>query len=114
MIKVRRIYENLGKNDGFRILVDRLWPRGISKEKANIDLWLKEIAPSEELRKWFAHDFNKWEEFKNRYREELILKKELLSQIEKLEKEKKIITFLYGAKNEKYNNATALLEIIYN
>jgi uncharacterized protein YeaO (DUF488 family) len=67
MIKIKRVYEAAAEDDGFRILVDRLWPRGISKEKAKIDLWLKEVAPSNELRKWFAHDPEKWGEFKKKY-----------------------------------------------
>ena len=67
MIKIKRVYEAAAEDDGFRILVDRLWPRGISKEKAKIDLWLKEVAPSDELRKWFAHDSEKWGEFKKKY-----------------------------------------------
>lgn len=71
MIQIKRVYEELGDDDGHRILIDRLWPRGISKENAHIDLWLKEIAPSTELRKWFNHDPEKWEEFKKLYRDEL-------------------------------------------
>src|ERR687897_3960604 len=70
-IKIKRVYEQPDKDDGRRILVDRLWPRGLTKEKAGVDLWLKEIAPSTELRKWFGHDPDRWEEFKERYRAEL-------------------------------------------
>jgi len=71
MINIKKVYDLSTKEDGFRILVDRLWPRGISKEKAKVDLWLKEIAPSDDLRKWFAHDPKRWEEFKSKYELEL-------------------------------------------
>src|SRR5512136_2150427 len=105
MIKVKRIYETPAEEDGFRILVDRLWPRGLQKEKAKIDLWLKEIAPSDELRKWFAHDPPKWEEFKHRYEEELSKKQKLLNVIKKTVKEKKTVTLLYSARDTERNNA---------
>jgi len=108
MIKIKRIYEQPAKEDGFRILVDRLWPRGISKEKAKIDLWLKEIAPSDELRKWFGHDPEKWEEFKAKYEKELKGKQELLGKIKQMEREKGIVTLLYSAKDKEHNNAVAL------
>ncbi|HYB93183.1 MAG TPA: DUF488 family protein, partial [archaeon] len=78
MRKIKRIYEKPEREDGYRILVDRLWPRGLSKDKAKIDLWMKEIAPSDETRKWFSHDPRKWEEFKKRYKNELKDKKNLL------------------------------------
>ena len=110
-IELKRIYEKHSKNDGYRVLVDRLWPRGVSREKAGIDLWLKEIAPSGELRKWFAHKPEKWDDFKNKYFDELKLNHagvEVL--INHLEKDK--ITLLYSAKEERYNNAAALKEYI--
>jgi uncharacterized protein YeaO (DUF488 family) len=112
MIKVERIYDNpKGNNDGFRILVDRLWPRGLSKDKVRVDLWQKEIAPSNSLRKWFAHDEKKWNEFKRRYFMELDEKRELIDII--LNKASQDpITLLYGAKNEKFNNAVALKEYL--
>ena len=110
-IKIKRIYEAQAKSDGYRILIDRLWPRGLTKTEAAIDLWLKEIAPSNELRKWFNHDPQKWTEFKKRYHIELIHKKELINTIlEKLHTQS--ITLLYGAKDEKHNNAVALKEVI--
>lgn len=112
MIKIKRVYEPPSKEDGYRILVDRLWARGLTKEKARIDLWLKEIAPSNELRKWYNHDPKKWDVFKEKYRKELEGKEELLEQIKKLEKEYKTITLLYSSKEEKLNNAAALLELI--
>jgi uncharacterized protein YeaO (DUF488 family) len=111
VIKVKRIYEQPTENDGFRILVDRLWPRGISKDKANVDLWLKDIAPSTELRKWFAHKEERWDEFKKRYFGELENKNELLYTI--LEKAGKgSVTLLYSAKNDTFNNAVAIVEYI--
>jgi uncharacterized protein YeaO (DUF488 family) len=78
MIKIKRIYDKASEEDGLRILVDRLWPRGMSKGKAKVDLWLKEVAPSDDLRKWFSHDPQKWQEFKKRYGKELKDKQELL------------------------------------
>ena len=107
MIALKRIYEKPSKEDGTRILVDRLWPRGISKEEARIDLWLKDIGPSNNLRKWFNHEDSKWGEFKKKYFEELKDKKELVEQIKKREG---TVTFLFGAKNIKHNNAVALKE----
>lgn len=110
MIKIKRIYETPLDGDGFRVLVDRLWPRGVSKDKAKIDLWLKDIAPSDQLRKWFAHDPAKWMEFKRRYFKELDKKKDLIDQISK--RDKNNITLLYAAKDDKHNNAQALKEYI--
>lgn len=117
MIRVERIYDNPkgSNNDGFRILVDRLWPRGLSKDKVRIDLWQKEIAPSNSLRKWFGHDEKKWNEFKRRYFKELDGKKELVSVILSKVKEESIsstITLLYGTKEARFNNAVALKEYV--
>lgn len=112
MIRIKRIYDKPEKRDGFRILVDRLWPRGLSKEKAGIDLWLKEIAPSDRLRKWFTHDSKKWKQFKAEYLKELRQKKGLVNKIRQREKEKINITILYSAKDEKRNNAVVLLDIL--
>jgi len=112
MIKIKRAYSRVDDEDGFRILVDRLWPRGISKEMAKLDLWLKDIAPSSELRKWFAHDPEKWKEFQMKYREELNDKKEILNQIKDIEKEKLTITLVYGAKDEEHNNAVVLRSVL--
>ena len=110
MFTVKRIYEQANKNDGVRVLVDRLWPRGIKKENAQLDVWLKEIAPSNELRRWFSHDQEKWAEFKTRYKAELTTKKDLISQLKKLEKQHKQVTLLYGSKDTNYNNAVVLME----
>ena len=112
MIKVKRIYEVPKNDDGYRILVDRLWPRGLSKERAKIDLWMKEIAPSNELRKWFSHDPEKWEDFKKRYKMELKEKEELLNRIRQVEREKGTITILYSSKELKYNNAIILDKVL--
>jgi|SRR5579864_7001908 len=111
MIKIKRIYELPEKKDGFRILVDRLWPRGISKEKAHVDLWLKDIAPSDKLRKWFSHDPKKWIEFKSKYAKELE-NNPLLQRIIHLEKENKVLTLLYSAKDCEHNNAVVLYEVL--
>ena len=111
MIKIKRIYEMSEKKDGFRILVDRLWPRGISKQKAHVDLWLKEIAPSDKLRKWFSHDPKKWIDFKSKYTKEL-KNNSLLQIIKQLEKENKVLTLLYSAKDSEHNNAVVLYEIL--
>ena len=112
MIKIERIYTNNPKSKGsFRILVDRIWPRGLSKDKVKVDLWQKEIAPSNSLRKWFGHDEKKWDEFKRRYFKELDEKKELID-ITLNKASQGPITLLYGAKNEKFNNAVALKEYL--
>jgi uncharacterized protein YeaO (DUF488 family) len=108
VIKIKRIYDPLEKDDGFRILVDRLWPRGVSKAKAKADLWLKEVAPSDDLRIWFSHDPKKWEGFKKKYEVELEGKRELLQNILQAEKKYKTVTLLYSAKDKEYNQAVAL------
>lgn len=89
MIRTKRAYHPVNDEDGFRILVDRLWPRGVSKDRLKIDLWLKEVAPSNQLRKWFAHDPHKWREFRTRYREELKEKNQYLDQIREITRKEK-------------------------
>jgi uncharacterized protein YeaO (DUF488 family) len=111
MIKIKRIYDLASPKDGKRILVDRLWPRGIRKDEAKIDEWLKDIAPSNELRKWFSHDPSKWQEFKKRYEKELKDKSLILKRIRN-EVKTGTITLLYAAKDEEYNNALVLKEIL--
>lgn len=108
-IKIKRIYEKADKEDGFRILVDRLWPRGFTKENAAVDLWLKEIAPTTELRKWFNHMPERWAGFKKQYRSEIQSNKEPLSQLKEY-LQKGNITLVYAAKDEKHNAALVLLE----
>ena len=110
MIKTKRIYELPSSDDGERILVDRLWPRGLSKEKARIDEWMKEIAPSDELRNWYRHEDAKWDEFRNRYFSELETKKELVDRL-RLRSRKKDVTLLFSTRAEK-NNAVALKEYL--
>lgn len=112
MIQIKRIYDPISDDDGYRVLVDRIWPRGVSKEKANIDLWMKEIAPSTDLRKWFNHDSENWSEFKKKYKSELKEKKNLINDIKVLEQEHKNITLLYSAKNIENNQAVVLLDIL--
>jgi uncharacterized protein YeaO (DUF488 family) len=112
MVKVKRIYEEPEKGDGFRVLVDRVWPRGVSKERAHLDLWLKEVAPSDALRKWFGHDPNRWAEFAVKYRKELRGKKEMVRQLKKLEAENGTVTLLYSAHDEEHNQAVVLSEFL--
>jgi uncharacterized protein YeaO (DUF488 family) len=111
MLKIKRVYDPVSPDDGKRILIDRLWPRGIKKEKAHIDEWLKEIAPSNELRKWYSHDPAKWAEFKKRYKKELAGKAELLKKI-KAESQKQTVTLLFSTKELELNNAVALKEML--
>lgn len=111
MLKLKRAYEKADKADGLRILVDRLWPRGITKEKAKIDNWMKDIAPSDNLRRWFSHKEERWDGFKARYAEELKNKKESIKQLKMLIKSKDV-TLLYAAKDEFKNNAVVLFEVL--
>jgi len=111
MVKLKRVYEAPAKEDGTRILVDRLWPRGLTKEKAKVDLWLKEVAPSTELRKWFAHDPAKWHEFQTRYKAELKNNPEQVALLKK-EVAKGPATLLYGAKDEQHNEAIVLQQLL--
>lgn len=110
-IKTKRIYDAKAVGDGFRILVDRLWPRGMKKDSAPLDLWLKEIAPSDDLRRWFGHDPAKWPEFKKRYFAELRNKQDLVALLRQHARAG-VVTLLYSAKDEKHNNAVALLEYL--
>ena len=110
-IILKRVYEKPAAEDGKRLLVERLWPRGLKKEEAKIDEWLKDVAPSTELREWYSHDPAKWTEFKKRYWEELEAKKDLVLRLAKESKENKV-TFVFGSKEEKLNNANALKEYI--
>jgi uncharacterized protein YeaO (DUF488 family) len=111
-LAIKRVYEVPGFGDGTRILVDRLWPRGLSRQRARVDIWLKDIAPSTELRKWFSHDPNKWTEFQDRYRQELKSKTDLLLTL-KEKAAKGPITLLYGAKDESHNEAVVLQELLH-
>ena len=111
MIKIKRIYDPPSKDDGVRVLVDRLWPRGISKEAAEIDEWERDVAPSDELRKWFSHDPAKWLEFRKRYVRELRENPELISKLRTLAK-KGPLTLLFAAKDVAHNNAVVLRELL--
>jgi len=110
VIRTKRIYDAPSRNDGYRALVDRLWPRGIKKEKAGIELWLKDAAPSDELRKWFNHEPQKWGVFKKRYFAELENKQSILGPI--IKRLGGDVTLLYSAKDRQYNNAVALREYL--
>jgi uncharacterized protein YeaO (DUF488 family) len=111
MIKIKRIYDPASPDDGKRIYVDRLWPRGMKKEEVKIDEWIKEIPPSDGLRKWFAHDPSKYPEFKRRYTKELEKHSETLERIKK-EGKKETVTLLFSAKDVEHNNAKVLKEIL--
>src|SRR5580693_9283234 len=110
-IPLKRVYEEPADEDGTRILVDRLWPRGLTKEKANVDLWLKEVAPSDELRKWFAHDPAKWPEFKARYKAELKRNSAQLALLKRAVS-RGPSTLLYGAKDTEHNEAVVLQQLL--
>jgi uncharacterized protein YeaO (DUF488 family) len=114
MIQVARIYEPAKKNGGWRVLVDRLWPRGVKKENAHVDQWMKDIAPSEALRKWFGHKPERWSEFQRRYRAELAKKKEPMAELKQAEKTHGTLTLLFAAKDKEYNQAVVLLNLLTN
>jgi uncharacterized protein YeaO (DUF488 family) len=111
VLRIKRVYEEPSEDDGERILVDRLWPRGLTKARAKVDLWLKEVAPSNDLRKWFAHDPNRWLEFKRRYTAELKALNKPFALL-KQETSRGTVTLLYGARDEEHNEAVVLLELL--
>jgi len=111
MISIKRVYDPVSSDDGMRILVDRLWPRGMKKETARIDEWMKDIAPSNELRKWFSHDPAKWAEFRDRYRKELKRNRQLMEHLRKTAKTGKV-TLLFAAKDTENNNAVVLKQVL--
>jgi uncharacterized protein YeaO (DUF488 family) len=111
MIHLKRVYEEPSKNDGLRVLVERLWPRGLTKERAAVELWLKDVAPSPELRKWFGHDPARWEKFQERYQRELRGKKDAV----RLLKQKAMdgtLTLVYAARDEEHNGALVLKKFL--
>ncbi len=112
MLKTKRVYEKPSSNDGFRILIDRLWPRGLSKQRAAVDLWKKDVAPSEELRVWFSHDPEKWVEFQKKYKAELKKNSDSINAIRQIINEKKAVTLVYAAKDTEHNNAIVLLNLL--
>ncbi|WP_417538480.1 DUF488 domain-containing protein [Marinobacter sp.] len=118
-IRIKRAYEDAARSDGPRILVDRIWPRGVAKEDADLEAWLKGLAPSTELRKWFDHDPEKWKEFRQRYLKELKASKEgdtadALKELQAILKEHKRITLVFAAKDTEHNNAVALRDFLDN
>jgi uncharacterized protein YeaO (DUF488 family) len=110
-LRIKRVYEPPAPTDGTRILVDRLWPRGLTKERARVDLWLKEIAPSTELRRWFGHDPARWAEFQARYRAELAANAEPVARL-RAEMARGPVTLIYGAKDEAHNDAIVLRDFL--
>ncbi len=112
-LRIKRIYEPADDGDGKRILVDRLWPRGISKNDGHIDAWLKDIAPSVELRRWFGHDPQKWDEFRRHYQDEL---EKNSKAVEELREQigQSTATLLYGARDTEHNNAVVLMDFLTN
>lgn len=112
MIKVRRIYDPEEPGEGYRVLVDRLWPRGISRAGASWNEWMKEIAPSNELRKWYGHDPSRWESFRLKYQQELSSRPDLLLRLKNLESTHGTLTLLYSSKEREINNAVALREFL--
>jgi len=107
MIYLKRVYEEHSKKDGLRVLVERLWPRGLTKERAAVDLWLKDVSPSPELRKWFGHDPARWEQFRERYRRELRENKDAVRLLKQKTKEG-TVTLVYAARDEEHNGALVL------
>ena len=112
VLKLKRIYETPQRSDGYRILVDRVWPRGVFKERAAIALWLKEIGPSTALRKWFGHDPARWPEFQKRYRQELRGRPDLTARIAQLEKEHGVVTLLFSARDQERNQAVVIRDLL--
>ena len=111
MIRLKRVYESPSRTDGSRILVDRLWPRGLTKERAAVTLWLKDVAPSTELRKWFGHDPARWKQFQARYRKELREKKDALDLL-KRKSNAHTVTLVYAARDEQHNEALVLKRVL--
>ena len=111
MIRLKRVYEKPSRMDGSRILVDRLWPRGLTKERAAVTLWLKDVAPSTELRKWFGHAPTRWKQFQARYRKELREKKDALKQL-KQKSNAQTVTLVYAARDEQHNEALVLKRVL--
>lgn len=111
-IMLKRVYEEPSESDGFRVLVDRVWPRGISRDHAAVDLWAKDAAPSTELRKWFGHDPSKWKEFQKRYRAELAVHGQALKALRDAVRGRDTVTLVYGARDEEHNQALILRDVL--
>jgi uncharacterized protein YeaO (DUF488 family) len=111
MIQLKRVYEAPSPSDGFRVLVERLWPRGLTRERVAVDLWLKDVAPSPELRKWFGHDPARWEQFQERYRQELRAKQDAVQPLRQKANEG-TVTLVYAARDEEHNGALVLARFL--
>lgn len=111
MLQTKRVYEDPAPDNGFRVLTERLWPRGVSKERAKLDKWLKGIAPSHNLRKWFDHDPDKWEEFKEKYRRELF-RSQAVAEMLDIIKENETVTLVFASKDEEHNSTVVLKEFL--
>jgi uncharacterized protein YeaO (DUF488 family) len=110
-VRLKRAYEPAERSDGYRVLIDRIWPRGVSKEQAHLDEWARELAPSSELRRWFGHDPAKFEEFRRRYRDELAARGEKLRELRGRAR-KGTLTLIYSARDTKHNDAVVLAELL--
>jgi uncharacterized protein YeaO (DUF488 family) len=110
-VRLKRAYEPAERSDGYRVLIDRIWPRGVSKEQAHLDEWARELAPSSELRRWFAHDPAKFEEFRRRYRDELVAQGEKLRELRGRAR-KGTLTLIYSARDTEHNDAVVLAELL--
>ena len=111
MLKLKRVYEKPSRRDGLRVLVERLWPRGLTKKAAGVDLWLKEVAPSAPLRRWFGHDPQRWREFQTRYRNELRTHEEEINLL-KQKSRRQTVTLVYGARDQEHNAAVVLKKFL--
>ena len=111
MYRIKRIYEPVAKSDGFRVLVERLWPRGVTKAEAALHEWLKDVAPSPDLRRWYGHDLARWEEFTERYRAELAQKRDILDQLRTLRR-RGPVTLVFAAKDEQHSSAAVLKDVL--
>jgi uncharacterized protein YeaO (DUF488 family) len=110
-VRLKRAYEPPEPSDGYRVLIDRLWPRGVKKEEARLDEWARELAPSSELRRWFGHDPAKFDEFRRRYREELAAQEKKLTELRRLAR-KETVTLVYSARDTEHNDAVVLAELL--
>ena len=111
-LRLKRAYEPAAAEDGYRVLVERLWPRGRSKERVRVDRWIKEAGASTELRRWFGHDPARWEEFRRRYADEVRARPDVLEELRDVLREHRTVTFLFAARDEEHNNAVALKELL--
>ena len=112
MVKIMRVYVGYSVTDGIRVLVDRLWPRGLRRSSANVELWLKDIAPSEELRKWYAHSPGRWKSFRARYKKELAANDRAVNKLILLLRSNDTVTLVYASRDEEHNNAIVLQEFM--